>query len=191
MLLAWAMNDRPLERVHGAPVRVVVPGFIGARSVKWISRITVQPEPSDNYFQATAYRIIPPEADPDTAGPDDGISLGPIAVNAAILTPRPHASEPCGPLEIAGYAVAGGERQVARVDVSADGTTWVQAELSRASRWSWVRWRTTLELTAGTRTLQVRAWDDAGGLAPESAAARWNPKGYANTSWDSVTIDVV
>ena len=48
-------------------------GYIGARSVKWVTGITVQPRPSDNYFQATAYRILPPDADPDTAGPGDGI----------------------------------------------------------------------------------------------------------------------
>ena len=58
MLYAWAMNGHPLPRVHGAPVRVVVPGHIGARSVKWVQTITAQTQPSDNYFQATAYRLV-------------------------------------------------------------------------------------------------------------------------------------
>ncbi|MCZ9336359.1 molybdopterin-dependent oxidoreductase, partial [Streptomyces sp. TRM76130] len=49
VLLAWAMNDRPLPRVHGAPLRVVVPGWIGARSVKWLRRVTARTTPSDNY----------------------------------------------------------------------------------------------------------------------------------------------
>jgi sulfite oxidase len=63
VLLAWAMNGQPLPAVHGGPVRVVVPGYIGARSVKWVDRVTVQAEPSANYFQATAYRAtldLPP-----------------------------------------------------------------------------------------------------------------------------------
>src|SRR6185312_142027 len=50
VLLAWQMNSQPLPRAHGGPVRVVVPGYIGARSVKWVTAITVQPVPSQNYF---------------------------------------------------------------------------------------------------------------------------------------------
>src|SRR5207302_10976444 len=52
VLLAYEMNGRPLPAVHGGPLRLVVPGYIGARSVKWLSRITVQEEPSESYFQA-------------------------------------------------------------------------------------------------------------------------------------------
>lgn len=53
VLLAWEMNSEPLPRVHGGPVRVMVPGYIGARSVKWVNAITVQHGPSENYFQAS------------------------------------------------------------------------------------------------------------------------------------------
>src|ERR1700744_4041347 len=98
VLLAWAMNGEPLAPVHGAPIRVVVPGYIGARSVKWVERITVQTGPSDNYFQATAYRLLPPGADPATAGPADGFALGPFAVNASILVPGENARVPSGPV---------------------------------------------------------------------------------------------
>ncbi|MBX4413378.1 molybdopterin-dependent oxidoreductase, partial [Mycobacterium tuberculosis] len=65
VLLAWQMNSEPLPRAHGGPVRVVVPGFIGARSVKWVTAITVQPGASQNYFQALDYRILPADADAD------------------------------------------------------------------------------------------------------------------------------
>ena len=75
VLLAWQMNGQPLPRTHGGPVRVVVPGYIGARSVKWVTTITVQRGPSQNYFQALDYRILPPEADPDTVPEGEGISL--------------------------------------------------------------------------------------------------------------------
>ncbi len=68
VLLAWSMNGAPLTAAHGAPLRVVVPGYIGARSVKWVHTITVTAQPSDNWFQATAYRIPPPGAHPETAG---------------------------------------------------------------------------------------------------------------------------
>jgi sulfite oxidase len=97
VLLAWAMNGQPLPPVHGAPVRVIVPGYIGARSVKWVERITLQDHPSDNYFQATAYRLLPAEADPAAAGPGDGLSLGAIAVNSASCAPQAEASWPSVP----------------------------------------------------------------------------------------------
>ena len=87
VLLAWEMNGQPLPRIHGGPVRVVVPGYIGARSVKWVSAITVQPVPSENYFQALDYRILPPETDPDTAAPGEGISLSTLPLNCDILVP--------------------------------------------------------------------------------------------------------
>ncbi len=60
VLLAWSMNGQPLPAVHGAPVRVVVSGYIGARSVKWVQQITVQREPSANYFQTSAYGCCRP-----------------------------------------------------------------------------------------------------------------------------------
>lgn len=190
VLLAWSMNDAPLTRVHGAPVRVVVPGYIGARSVKWVERVTVQHQPSDNYFQATAYRVLPPEADPTTAGPGDGISLGPVALTSAVASPGDGSFLPSGPVEVAGYALAGGGRTVARVDVSTDGgRSWAQAALEqRDDPWTWTRWATTVDLAPGQHDLVVRAWDDTGAVQPESPATVWNPKGYANTSWDRVTL---
>ena len=97
VLLAWAMNGQPLPPVHGGPVRVVVPGYIGARSVKWVEQVTIQDHPSDNYFQATAYRLLPAGADPAAARPGDGLSLGAVAVSSAILRPGPGAVLPAGP----------------------------------------------------------------------------------------------
>ena len=193
VLLAWAMNGRPLPRAHGAPVRVVVPGYLGARSVKWVVQVTVQACPSDNYFQARDYRLLPADADPSAAGPGAGLSLGPLAVNAAILTPDEGARVPAGPVTVTGYAVAGDERQVARVDVSADGgSSWAQARLEEElSPWSWRRWRATVQLPPGHAEVIARAWDTAAGVQPESPATVWNPQGYANTAWSRVSFTAV
>jgi sulfite oxidase len=193
VLLAWAMNGEPLAPVHGAPIRVVVPGYIGARSVKWVERITVQAGPSDNYFQATAYRLLPPGADPATAGPADGIALGPFAVNASILAPGENARVPSGAITVSGYALAGGDRSVVRVDVSADGgRSWCQACLSpELSPWSWRGWRATLELPPGPAEVIARAWDSTASVQPEDPAQLWNPKGYANNAWTRLRLTVV
>ncbi|WP_433435558.1 sulfite oxidase [Nonomuraea sp. CA-141351] len=185
VLLAWGMNGRPLPRVHGAPLRAVVPGWIGARSVKWLRQITALSEPSANYFQAVDYQILPAEADPHRARPGDGISLGPVALNCDILRPDGATPLPPGPVEVTGYAFAGDDRIVARLDVSVDdGRTWIQAELDEPqSPWAWQHWRTTIELSPGETVVTARAWDSTGALQPESPAALWNPKGYDNNSW--------
>jgi sulfite oxidase len=193
VLLAWEMNRRPLPRVHGGPVRVLVPGYIGARSVKWVNAITVQETPSQNYFQAVAYRIFPADSDPAIASPDDGISLSSVALNCDILVPDDGAVTSVGSLNVLGYAFAGSGVGIARVDVSLDdGHTWRQAKLAPASsRWAWRHWSLTVETQPGPLTITARAWDANGATQPESAVSLWNPKGYANNSWARVGIEVV
>ena len=190
VLLAWAMNGEPLATAHGAPLRVVVPGYIGARSVKWVQRIDVQAEPSDNYFQAKAYRLLPAEADPDQAGPGDGLSLSSVALNSAILQPADGEQLATGVVDVVGYAFAGDDRSIARVDVSVDGgQTWVQAHLDdQPSPWAWCQWRTTVQIPEGTTDITARAWDSTGAAQPESAVHLWNPKGYINNSWDRISV---
>ena len=190
VLLAWQMNGEPLPRAHGGPVRVMVPGYIGARSVKWVTAITVQPVPSQNYFQALDYRILPPEADPDTAAPGEGISLSSLALNCDILVPTDDAEVPAGPLTVHGWAVAGDGHGVDRVDVSLDdGRTWRQADLEPVtSRWASRRWSLTVEARRGPISLTARAWDDTGVTQPESPASMWNPRGYGNNAWAHVKV---
>jgi sulfite oxidase len=181
VLLAWAMNGEPLAPVHGAPLRVVVPGYIGARSVKWLERIEVRATPWQGYFQHVVYRLLPEDG---TAGPGAGMPLGLVALNADVLSPAADATVAAGPVELRGYAFAGGERHVARVDVSLDGgTSWSQAELlADLGPWAWRYWRITVELAPGAHEIVVRAWDSSAATQPEDEAALWNPKGYVNNA---------
>ncbi|MFC7344264.1 sulfite oxidase [Saccharopolyspora griseoalba] len=190
VLLAWGMNGHPLPAVHGAPVRVVVPGYIGARSVKWVERISVQERPSQNFFQSTAYRLLPPGIDPYNAPPGDGLALGPLAVNSAILTPDDGAVLPAGPTAVTGYALSGDDRGIARVDISLDGgRSWQQADLDEPlSPWSWTPWRITLDLPPGDVEIIARAWDTSAAVQPEHEAPLWNPKGYFNNAWSRINL---
>jgi sulfite oxidase len=189
VLLAYEMNGKPLRPVHGAPVRVLVPGYIGARSVKWVSRIELRAEPWDGYFQQTAYRLLAAGQQP---GPGVGMALTEVAVNADVLEPQDGATVSAGPVEINGYAFAGGEREVALVDVSIDGgETWTRAELLEdQGRWAWRLWRATVALPVGEGEVVVRAWDTAANTQPERPATVWNPKGYVNNSWGRVRLHV-
>ena len=192
VLLAWQMNSEPLPRIHGGPVRVIVPGYIGARSVKWVHTITVQSTPSENYFQALDYRILPPEADPATAAPGEGIPLSVVPLNCDIFYPGDGEAVPAGPLTIRGWAMAADGHDVARVDVSLDGgRTWRQADLEPVtSRWSWRLWSLTVDVLSAPMTVTVRAWDDTGVTQPESPASLWNPRGYGNNAWAHVDVNV-
>lgn len=192
VLLAWQMNSEPLPRVHGGPVRVVVPGFVGARSVKWVTAVTVQDHPSQNYFQAHDYRILPPEADTDSAAPGEGISLTSLPLSCDILVPGDGEQVPAGALLIRGYGIAGDGRSVERVDVSVDdGLSWRQADLHPApSRWSWRPWSFTADVSPGPLRIIARAWDDTGTLQPESVASLWNPRGYGNNAWARLELTV-
>jgi sulfite oxidase len=190
VLLAWAMNGEPLQPVHGAPVRVLVPGYIGARSVKWIERIEVRATPWDGYFQHVAYRLLPEDGTP---GPGAGMPLGLVALNADVLSPADGETVAAGPLEVSGYAFAGGERHVARVDVSLDGGAhWSQAELlDDLGRWAWRQWRIMIELAPGENEIVVRAWDSSAATQPEDEAALWNPVGYVNNARPRVRVHAV
>jgi sulfite oxidase len=190
VLLAWAMNGEPLPPVHGAPLRVVVPGYIGARSVKWLERIEVRATPWPGYFQHVAYRLLPEDGTP---GPGAGMPLGIVALNSDVLSPTDGQTVAAGGVEVRGYAFAGGERYVARVDVSLDaGETWVQAEmLDDLGRWAWRHWRATVELAPGEHEIVVRAWDSSAATQPETEAALWNPKGYVNNARPRVRVRAV
>ena len=187
VLLAWAMNGGPLPLVHGAPLRVVVPGYIGARSVKWLERIEVRSTPWQGYFQHVVYRLLPEDGLP---GPGVGIPLGLVALNSAVLSPADGETVAAGLVEVRGYAFAGGERHVARVDVSLDGgASWSQAELLEdLGRWAWRHWRITVDLAPGEHEILVRAWDSSAATQPEDAAALWNPKGYVNNARPRVRV---
>jgi sulfite oxidase len=189
VLLAWEMNGEPLPAVHGGPLRVVVPGYIGARSVKWLQHVDLRADPFDGYFQETAYRLLQPGEHP---APGLGIELGEILLNADILSAGDEAPRSGSPLELRGYALAGGGRSVARVDVSCDGgATWTAAQLlDDLGPWAWRLWSLSVELPPGEHQILVRAWDTSGGTQPESPATVWNPKGYMNVAWGRMRITV-
>ena len=192
VLLAWAMNGAPLTREHGAPVRMVVPGFAGVRSPKWLKTITVQAEPSAAFQQAHDYLLFPPDMRKETKDEARGMAITAMPLNAAICEPAAGAILPVGATRVRGYAIAT-DRAVTRVDVSPNGgRDWVQATIEDHGnkRWSWTLWHATLDLPAGGHELAVRAWDAAGQTQPAQPDDTWNFKGYLSAAWHRVRVSV-
>ena len=191
-ILAFEMNGMPLPREHGFPLRALVPGFIGARSVKWLRGITVQRQPSDNYYEARSYKMFPSDV---TAANADWKSAKPIeavAINSVICRPSEHETISPGPVKIAGYAIGQGGAAVTKVDVSADGgATWQRADLiGKSEPWRWMLWETELDLPVGEHEVVARAFDAGGRTQPLNGAGLWNFKGYGWNACHRVRLRV-
>jgi len=192
VLLAHQLNGAALPPAHGFPLRAVVPGWIGARSVKWLGRITLREDPSPNYFQAKAYRMQRETNPRDPRDVSAGVALTRVPLNAVILEPTSGSVVPAGRAWVRGWAMGAGGRQVASVEVSADGgSRWSPAEITVAGEeWTWSLWEGVVELAPGDHVLAVRATDCAGERQPAAVGDTWNVKGYSNNAWHRVAIRV-
>lgn len=191
VLLAFAMNGNPLTPEHGFPLRVVAPGVIGARSVKWLRSVRVQADPSDHYFQRSAYRMFPPHATATDADWDGAPMLAEMPVSSVIASPADGARVARSPLDIEGYAVSGTGWPVTQVEISIDdGRTWLGADLlDDADPNTWRRWARRIDVAPqGAFEILVRARDAAGHGQPERLETVWNFKGYLNNAWHRVGV---
>lgn len=196
VLLAYRLNGEPLPIEHGFPLRAVVPGYIGARSVKWLGHIRLDSQPSGNFFQTKAYKVFPPEVGPAEADWTQPEALAAQVVNSVITRPQAGTVLPAElPLVVEGYALGGGNAPVETVELSFDeGQTWQVVDMANAplenSPWAWRLWRTTLQLPPGRHYLIVRATDAAGNRQPSDMAALWNFKGYMNNAWHRLEVEL-
>ncbi len=188
-LVTLRMNDAPLAADHGFPVRMVVPGYVGARSVKWLGRIVVSDQPSPNHYVADAYRLV------TESTPLAWAESGPIykyRLNSVICQPAASSSVRAGRVTVRGYALPPGNGEtVSRVEVSADGgKSWQAAKVTgRNVPYCWVLWEASVPVIGATSELIVRATDSAGLTQPQ--VVPWNLKGYLFNAWHQVPVKVV
>ena len=178
-LLATMMNGEPLRPRYGAPVRLIVPGWFGMASVKWLQRIEVLTTPFEGYFQTKRYVY------------DDGRAVTPVTrmrVKSIITEPLPGGTIPPGRTRIAGWAWSG-DGPIMSVDVGiGDDPEWHPARLDAPeSATAWTRWAVDLDLDGpGRCILRSRARDAAGNVQPEGPV--WNTLGYGNNGIRSVEV---
>lgn len=187
-LLTTKMNDQPLTPDHGAPLRGVVPGYIGARSVKWLGKIVVSDRPSPNHYVATAYKLV------REGSPIEWAESGPLyrfPLNSVICSPEPNSKITPGKGGVSGYAYPSGNpgTTIAKVEVSADdGRSWTTAKITSPLRENcWVLWKADVKASSSASELIVRATDSRGDTQPENA--NWNLKGYMFNGWYHVPVD--
>ena len=180
-LLALTMNGEPLPPLHGGPVRLLVPGWYGMASVKWVAQITVLVDEYAGYFQRQRYVY------------DDHNGTRPVTrmrVKSLIVAPSEGNVVPPGDVTVWGWAWSG-EGKISEVEVSTSGDgQWYAANLlPPESPHAWWRWEVTVPLlTPGRYVLRSRARDSSGAVQPDSPV--WNRLGYGNNAIQQVTIYV-
>jgi DMSO/TMAO reductase YedYZ molybdopterin-dependent catalytic subunit len=189
-ILAYEMNGRPLPLLHGAPLRVITPGWMADSCMKWLTEITVQAEESKGYYMQVAYRVPTQPVESGTTPNVPSTPVEAMVVKSLIAAPQEGETVKSGPVTIQGMAWSG-EAKVVKVEVSFDeGKTWESARLvGEDHSYAWRQWQLVWKAkTAGTFTILCRATDARGEQQP--ATTPWNPSGFLWNGWDRVTITV-
>jgi DMSO/TMAO reductase YedYZ molybdopterin-dependent catalytic subunit len=194
-LIAWAMNERPLPFVHGYPLRLVVPGWVGSASIKWLHTLMVLDAPFKGPFMTTSYVVPRHPVAPGEKMPAETVSAEAWPIKSIITSPAPSARVKMRQrVTVRGRAWVG-EGAVDRVEISSDeGKSWRPANLASSGDRSSTKyaWRTfTYDYQPerpGYVSFLARAWDDRGNAQP--AASSWNPLGYFWNGWHRVGVVV-
>ncbi len=185
-VLATTLNDRPLGRNHGAPLRLVFPGWYGMNSVKWLERIAVAEAPLPNRDDTYV------EVRTQSPGNIESRPLPRIQVKSLITNPVTNSALHRGKVAVRGLAWSG-MGTISSVEVNVGpGTRWIAARLDRPdSRYDWTIWNAVVELNrTGLTELVCRAVDDAGNTQPATRDPQ-RIDSYTNNVYHSVRCLVV
>jgi sulfite oxidase len=194
-LLAFEMNGAPIPDVHGAPLRLLAPGYPGSASGKWLTTLLIRDRVHDGAkMTGSSYRVPCEPVAPGTKVPDEAMCIiEAMPVKSLITAPRSGLSLKAGEaLIIEGHAWSGAGT-IAEVALSADfGASWQTARLGAAeNRFGWQRFEQTVTLPGpGYYEIWARATDEAGATQPMLVPG-WNPKGYLNNAAHRIAVEVL
>jgi len=182
-----AMNGQPLLPQHGSPLRLIVPGWYGMASVKWLKRIEVIDHAYQGFQQVRTYVFKQSEADP-------GVPVSTLRVKSLLVPPgipdwytRRRLVER-GTVTLTGRAWSGAGVPVSRVEVGIDGS-FTDAVLDPPSgKYAWRGWRFDWQATAGEHELSCRATDAEGETQPRSPPP--DRGGFGNNALHRVKVTV-
>ncbi|KAH7025279.1 LOW QUALITY PROTEIN: oxidoreductase molybdopterin binding domain-containing protein [Microdochium trichocladiopsis] len=182
VMLAWNMNGEPLPRIHGYPLRIVVFGYIGARSVKWLYRVQAITAPTRAPVQSKEYLYFAQQVGKYNFRLTDGIQIQEMPVSSAIMSPwTKQVVIHEGSIHCKGWAYSGGGRWPERVELSADGGfSWYTVppeNLSKKRKWTW-RWIDVL----------VRCWDNALNTQVPDVRTAWNWGLHVTSSCHTINV---
>lgn len=193
VMLATHMNDTPLPLIHGAPLRLIVPGWYSTYWVKMLDRLEVLAGPDDGYWMAKAYRA-PATPDASVKPGSTGFDTRPVST----MVPRSFITSTASSirqpwterLHVRGIAM-GGDTHVTAVHISADdGRSWLPAALGPDhGRHSFRRFEATLALPRGAHILRARATNSRGDS--QSLEPNWNPGGFYRGVCEAVPLELV
>ncbi|KAF9448616.1 molybdopterin binding oxidoreductase [Macrolepiota fuliginosa MF-IS2] len=183
VILAYEMNGEVISPDHGGPLRIVAPGYLGARWVKWADTVIVSPSESPNFYQQRDYKILPPDVETkDAAQPlwAKYPAMTALPLNSVIGTAYKLSPET---LFVKGYALPGPTGNVSAVQVSTDdGQTWEKVNITyQEGKWSWTIWEGEVPCTTESGRVYSRAIDSSGHVQPQQG--QWNLRGVAFNGW--------
>ncbi|KAJ3155236.1 hypothetical protein HDU89_007427 [Geranomyces variabilis] len=210
VLLAYRMNGQSLTPDHGFPLRLVMPGFVGGRMVKWLNRLTIQDSESTSWYHLHDNRVLPPPPLGPASGEEATAGnwwtrpeyiINERNVNSVISHPGHKDTISLrnaeGSVQLKGYAYSGGGRQITRVEITLDdGLEWLDVQNIRydfaprhgCKYWCWFLWKYSIPLSklVAAKEICVRAWDSALNTQPKDIT--WNLLGMMSNSWYRVKI---
>lgn len=202
VLLAFKMNGEPIPPDHGYPLRLIVPGYVGIRNIKWLKTIEISDqEVSGNWQQGIAYKQLPSYIKDFTRlDINQYQTTYEMPVQSTIVIPKNGdkiRNDKDGNYTIKGYAWSGGGRNIIRVDISIDGgNNWEQARLTHGKNqeynraWAWTLWEYKINIKENKKLKIVcKATDNSYNSQPEKKEHVWNIRGINNNSWHVVEVN--
>lgn len=185
VLLVYEMNGQPLLPQHGFPLRVIVPGWYGMASVKWLNKIEVIETPFDGHQQVMTYMLKDHQGNP--TAPIKHIKVRSLMIPPGIpdWITRKRLVDP-GDMKIHGRAWSGQGVPIAKVEFSDNGS-WQEADLhTTKGKYAWTAWSCDWQATSGQHELQCRATDANGRTQPLEAV--WDYSGFCNNVAQSIEV---
>lgn len=210
VLLAFQMNDKPLPPDHGYPLRLIIPGYVGGRCVKWLKRIWTSDKENDSYYHIWDNRVLPSFVTDNNGELAEELfrhrstACNEQILNSVITRPEqgeriPLSTDPAETYRLRGIAFNGGGRIVQRVEASVDGgRSWLYCFRKFPTRlirhtdkfWTWIHWHVEVPILdlMNAKEIAVRCLDVSNNMLPSELT--WNVMGMMNNAYYKVQLEI-